>query len=263
MKRLVLPIVLLLGIAAAVAGAWYLLDRSFRGAAAARSGELTVEQRALPPFSRLAVSGLADITLVQGATEAVKFEAPAKQMAGVRVDVRDGTLHIANGNTGNFWTFLFGGNPRALRATVTFRDLQAVDVAGDVKLRAERWKADKLAISISGAGAVRIAGLDTSELAISASGAVKADIAGRATEQRLSISGAAEYRADGLSSENARVSVSGAAKVLVNASRTLKVSISGAGSVDYIGDPKVTQEISGMGRVRRRESAQDVVPSIA
>jgi Putative auto-transporter adhesin, head GIN domain len=263
MKRLALPIALLLAIAAAVAAAWFFLDRSFRGGGPVRGGELTSEQRILTPFTRLAVAGMADITLVQGATEGVTFESPAKQMGRVRVEVRDGTLHIENGNTGNFWGFLFGGGNRPVRATVTFRELQAVEIAGEVKLRADGWKSDKLALSISGAGTIRIAGLDTKDLAISASGAVKADVAGRATDQRLSISGAVDYRAPGLVSETARVSVSGAAKVFVNAAKTLKVSISGAGSVDYLGDPKVTQDISGMGRVKRRESARDDVPSIA
>ena len=71
MNRLALPIVILLAIAAAVAGAWYFLDRNFRGSSAARGGEVISEQRALPPFTRLAVGGLADITLVQGAAESM------------------------------------------------------------------------------------------------------------------------------------------------------------------------------------------------
>ena len=57
--------------------------------------------------------------------------------------------------------------------------------------------------------------------------------------------------------------MSGAGKVFVNAARTLKVSISGAGTVDYLGDPKVTQEISGMGRVKRREAAREPSHEIA
>ena len=31
----------------------------------------------------------------------------------------------------------------------------------------------------------------------------------------------------------------------------------------YVGDPKVTQEVSGVGRVRRRESAHEGFPTIA
>jgi len=263
MKRLLLPIIILLAIAIAVAGAWFVLNRSLSGGIGMRGGETTSEQRSLEPFTRISVDGLAEITLVQGTTEAVSVEAPAKQIGRLRMDVRDGTLRIGTGTSGNFWSFLLGGSPRPIRATVTFRDLNAVDVSGSVKLRVDGWKTEKLALSVSGEGKLWIAGLDTKELAIAVSGAVKADIAGRATDQRIAISGAGDYRGAGLVSDNARVAVSGAGKVLVNATKTLKVSISGAGSVDYLGDPKVTQEISGMGRVKRRETAREAFPAIA
>ena len=263
MNRLVLPLVILLAIAAAVAAAWYYLDRSFRGAGAARGGETVSEQRALSPFTRLSVGGLADITLVQGDTESVRFEVPAKQMRRVRIEVRDGTLHVDNHSSDNLMSFLFGGATQPIRATVTFRDLNAIDVSGAVKLRADGWKTEKLALSISGEAKIAIAGLEAKELAIAASGAVKAEIAGRATDQRIAISGAGSYRAPELASDTARVAVSGAGKVVVNAAKTLKVSISGAGSVEYLGDPKVTEDISGVGRVRRRESALDARHVIA
>ncbi len=263
MKRLALPLVILLAIAVAVAAAWFVLDRGFRSGGAARGSEVTAEQRALPPFTRLAVGGMADITLVQGTAESVRFEAPAKQMDRIRIEVRDGTLHIASATSGGFMSFLFGGSPRPLRATITFRDLEAVDVSGAVKLKADGWTADKLKFSVSGEGTLRITGLDVKELAVAASGAVKAELAGRATEQRIAISGAGDYRAAGLASDSARVAVSGAGKVLVNVAKTLKIAIAGAGSVEYIGDPKVTQDISGVGRVRRRESAHDAFPAIA
>jgi hypothetical protein len=167
MKRLILPLVVLLAIAAAVAAAWFTLDRSFRaGGGTARGGEMTSAQRTLPPFTQLSVGGLADITLVQGNDERVEFEAPAKQMGRVRMEVRDGTLYVESGKTGNFWSFLFGGSPRPIRATITFRELNAIDVSGSVKLRADGWKTEKLALSVSGEAALRINGLDTQELAI-------------------------------------------------------------------------------------------------
>jgi hypothetical protein len=263
MKRLALPLVLVLLIAAAVAAAWYVLDRGFRGGSEARGGEVVALQRALPPFTRMEVGGVADLTLVQGAAESVSFEVPAKQKDRVRIEVRDGTLHIGSAGSSGFFGFVFGGNTRPLRATVTFRSLEAVEVSGAVKIRADGWKADALKLAVSGEAALRIAGLDVRELTISASGAVKADVAGRATDQRIAISGAGKYHAPDLVSENARVAVSGAGKVLVNAAKTLRIAISGAGSVEYLGDPEVTKDISGVGKVRRRETARESQPAVA
>ena len=260
MNRLALPLVILLAIAIAVAAAWYVLDRGFRNGDIGTGGEVTSEQRSLPPFTRLEIGGMADITLVQGDTESIRYEAAGKGEK-VTVGVQNGTLSIGSRSTRGFWGFLFGGGTRSVKATITFRKLEAVDVSGAVKLRADGWKADQLAFSVSGEGTLHIDGLDVKELKIAASGTVKAELAGRATEQRIAISGAGNYRAPELTSDSARVAVSGAGKVLVNVAKTLKIAIAGAGTVEYIGDPKVTQEISGVGRVRRREAAREAYPA--
>ena len=47
--------------------------------------------------------------------------------------------------------------------------------------------------------------------------------------------------------------MSGAGKAVVSASNTLAVDISGAGKVEYLGDPKLKQSISGIGRIARRD----------
>jgi hypothetical protein len=59
--------------------------------------------------------------------------------------------------------------------------------------------------------------------------------------------------AAGLVSDSASLQVSGAGKAFVNAAKTLKVEIAGAGVVTYLGDPKIEQEISGVGRISRAE----------
>ncbi len=48
--------------------------------------------------------------------------------------------------------------------------------------------------------------------------------------------------------------MSGIGNVLLHAERTLRASISGAGNIEDIGDPAVTEHVSGLGRVKRRES---------
>ena len=54
-------------------------------------------------------------------------------------------------------------------------------------------------------------------------------------------------------SDEAVIGVSGAGKAIVNAANSLEVDISGAGAVEYLGDPKVKQSISGIGKVSRRK----------
>ncbi|HEX9302255.1 MAG TPA: head GIN domain-containing protein, partial [Casimicrobiaceae bacterium] len=256
MKRLFLPLLLLVAIAIAVAAAWYVVERAFSGRAPAHGGAVVSETRPLEPFSRLGIDGLAEVTLVQGTTEAITIEAPAKQMTHVGTDVSDGTLTISSaGGSRGFLGSLFRGGARPAKVTITFRTLDGIRASGAVKLRTEGLKTQALAVDVSGAASLLIAGLDAKALSFAGSGATKTELSGRVGDQKVSISGAGDYRAQNLLSDTARIAVSGAGKVIVNAAKTLDVSISGAGSVDYLGNPQVSEQISGAGRVRRRESA--------
>jgi len=247
MKRIVLPLAVLLALVVAAAAAWLVLDRKFGGA-----GETATERRVVAGFTKIEVDGQADVVLAPGPAEALVIEAPRRQLAHVRAEVRDGTLVIATDDTRRWWTGLLGRGPRTPRITVTFRELDTLRANGTVKIRADRLQADRMVITVTGAAALKIADLAVDELVIAGAGAVKADLAGRATTQKVTISGAGDYRAADLASEHASVTVSGAGRVVVNAAKTLKVGLSGAGSVEYIGDPEVTQQVSGAGRVKRR-----------
>ena len=251
MKRLVLPLVILLAVALAAGAAWLVLSRT----SGPRGSEPGVEQRAVLPFSKIVVEGQADVTLVQGPAEAVVVEAAPRQLARVRTESRDGTLVISTDGSRRWWSSLLGRGGRPARITVTFRELDALRATGAVTLKADRLHADKLTIAVTGAAALKIADLAVRELSVAGSGAVKADLAGRATTQKIAISGAGDYRAANLESEHASIAVSGAGRVVVNAEKTLNVALSGAGTVEYVGDPAITQRVSGTGRVKKHLSA--------
>jgi hypothetical protein len=256
MRRLVLPLLALLAIALAVAGVAHLIVASSRHAEAPGAAPANAsETQPLPPFSRVDVDGMVDVTLVQGAEEAVTIEAPARQSRRIRTGVRDGTLTIEAAGSDDWFGGVFAGGGKPAHILVNFRALERVRASGAVKVRADHMKADALAIALNGASSIAIGQLDAKSLAVSGSGAMKAQIAGHGAEQTIDISGAGSYRAPDFVTDAATVSVSGAGKAVVNAARTLDVRISGAGVVDYLGNPKVREEVSGVGRVRRRDSA--------
>jgi hypothetical protein len=197
------------------------------------------------------------LTLVQGKEESVAIEVPARAESRVRARVEDGTLMISSGDRRRWWNSLFGGSRNAMpRVTVTFKTLDAIALAGAVKLTAARLDAQEMRITASGGSSVRVDNLQARVLRLSGAGALKATLAGRVVDQNISISGAGEVRADRLVSDNASVSVSGAGSIVINAEKTLNASISGAGSVEYYGNPEVKQRVSGVGRVKRRETVR-------
>ena len=247
MRRFALPIALAAAVLVALAAAWFTL--AGRGGGGER---VVAEAPPVGPFTRVALNGYAELLLVQGDREAVTIEASPRASARIRVRSADGRLSIDALEDRPWWGVLAGGNPRPPKITVHFRTLEALDVAGAVKVAAAAIDADKLAIDASGAAAVKVDALRAQSLRFSGSGAVKAEFAGSLAEQAISIAGAGDYRAPGLASQSARIRVSGAGRAVVNVAKSLDAEISGAGSIEYLGDPVVRDHISGAGRITRR-----------
>ncbi|HEY3181017.1 MAG TPA: head GIN domain-containing protein [Casimicrobiaceae bacterium] len=259
MRRLALPLVILASVIVAAALAWFTLTRSSGGT------EMTTEVRAVNPFHRLEISGRADVTLVEGASESVTVETAARGQSRVLARVEKGTLMIDAADTRRrWWNALTGGRATATpRIVIAFKSLDAIGVSGTVKLTADRLSATDLRIVASGGSALRLDDINAQTLRITGSGALKATLAGEVVEQKISISGAGEVHADRLVSQDAVVEVSGAGSIVINAARTLRATISGAGSVEYYGDPDVRQSVSGVGRVKKRQSAAAEHPPVA
>lgn len=219
--------------------------------------------REMPGFTRVDVTGNAEVTLVQGPAESVTLPANLPRKSRVEAAVRDGTLYVIADDGARWWDLLLGGGGRATPVVVAFRSLDAITTAGSVRLSAAAIKVPALKISGAGGTQITIDELAADQLRIAGAGALKAEIAGRVERQNVAISGAGEYRSPRLVSQDATVNVAGAGKVLVNAQKTLKATISGAGSVEYVGDPEVTRSVSGAGSVRRRESSRAGIAAVA
>ena len=252
MRRSALPIQIVACTVVAAILAWLVTQRLFHGPGAEEtSGPVTSELRTPGTFTKLDISGRADIELVQGPRHEVAVEATPGHQDRIRTRVEGSTLIVStDGHSG--WR-PFRGPGRTPRIVITAPTLETVALAGALRLKAGTLDVPALRIAASGATNVKIDALKTDALRFAGSGAVKAELAGQASDLTLSLSGAGDVRAAQLLSEAAKVSVSGAGKVVVNASKTLRVSLSGAGSVEYLGNPEVKQSVSGIGRVKRRD----------
>lgn len=255
MRRLTLPIVIVGSILLAALLTWIALSNATlapRVSAKGTPAGATPVTEALPPFTRLDISGTAEVVLLQGDREAITYAGSGGETY-VSAKVRDGTLHIDSGDRVQWWDMLFDRRAAGMaRITITFKSLEAIDAAGTVKVTAAALRAPRLAISGAGGTSVRIAALDAETLEVAGAGALHAVLAGRVGTQTVSISGAGEYDAPNLVSREATVTVAGAGQVVVNVTQALEATISGAGQVEFLGDPKVTEHVSGIGRVKRR-----------
>jgi len=255
MRRFSLVLVILACAAVAATLAWFVLSRANFGDRVDASALTVVPPRTVEPFRHIDVSGSATVELVQGDRETVAITGAARQPASIEVQVRGDTLHIEAMDHERWWQHFLGRRSRPPQIVVTFRELESIESAGTVRLTAGDVRVPGLRISSAGGASLKFDNLQARELRLAGAGAIRADMAGRVDQQTLSIAGAGEYRGANLLSTHATVDVAGAGRVVVNAERTLKATISGAGSVEYIGNPQVTESVSGVGRVRKRDAA--------
>jgi len=252
MRRSALPILIVACTVVAAILAWLVVQRLFHPVPADDTGgPVTSEIRTPGAFTKVDISGRANIELVQGPRHEVVVEASPGQQDRIRTNTEGNTLVISTDGRSGWRPFRRPG--RTPRIVITAPTLEAVALAGALHLKAGALDVPALRIAAAGATNVKIEALKTDALRFAGSGAVKADLAGQATDLTISLAGAGDVRAAQLASETAKVSVSGAGKVVVNAEKTLRVSLSGAGSVEYLGNPEVKQSVSGIGRVKRRD----------
>ena len=190
------------------------------------SGNVISESRTVKDFTGIELSGSGKLIIEQSDVESLTITADDNLLPDLTAEVRNSTLMLGTRDFINI-------NPTGL---VTYKllvkKLNSIGVSGGAEIDAKGLRTDSLKIGVSGAGDITITG--------------------EADDQKISISGAGKYHASGLKSKKAEVDISGIGSALLAVSDQLDVHVSGAGEVEYIGDPKVTEDVSGAGTVRRK-----------
>lgn len=190
------------------------------------SGDVVAEEREVSGFTAVALQGFGEVIIDQNGSESLTITADDNFMEHVITEVRGDTLFIRN-TEGIVFTDI---------TELTYHiDAAALDT-----------------VELSGAGSMDISNLDTETWQVTLPGAGSITVSGQTTEQTVELNGAGSYNAENLASQEATIDSNGAGSAVVQVSDTLDVTIDGLGSVEYIGNPQVTQEINGVGSVRQR-----------
>ncbi|MBR8836951.1 MAG: DUF2807 domain-containing protein [Stigonema ocellatum SAG 48.90 = DSM 106950] len=189
------------------------------------SGNAISENRPVEGFSSVSVEVAGNLIVEQGETESLTIIADDNLLPLLTSEVRDSRLILTT-------------NANCIQPTsnityrVTVKNLNAVEISGDVT--------------------VDLQNINTDLLDISADGTSRFTASGKADQLKISASGTLIFNGENLSSTAAKADISGSARAVIQVNDTLDVNIQGVGSVDYIGNPTVTKNIQGIGSVRQR-----------
>jgi hypothetical protein len=190
------------------------------------SGKVISESRAVAGFTSVSLKGSGQLTIDENGTESLTITADDNLLPDLISEVRGNQLILGSRDNLNI-------NPsRDVVYKLTVKDLNEIVIGGSGSVDAKGIHTDRLKVVIGGSGTL--------------------SAAGSAEQQEITLAGSGDYQGQGLKSKTATIGIMGSGGAVLAASDKLDVFIAGSGSIQYIGDPIVTQRILGSGSVQKR-----------
>ncbi len=191
------------------------------------SGNIVTETRSVSGFNGVTITGAGNVLIDQSGTESLTLTTDDNLLQYIKTEVRDGKLVIG------FTQGVLFGKVQELTFKVGAKNLNSLQVDGAANVEGKNITTENLSVKLNGAGAITLSG--------------------KATAQNVALDGVGTYNGAELASQRAKVTQNGAGSAVVRVSDSLEAIISGLGSIEYIGNPQVTKNVSGLGTVRQRQ----------
>ena len=215
------------------------------------SGNIVQETRSVTGATGVNLSGVANLTIEQGAPEELILETDDNLMAFILTDVQNGILVISKDPTVSLRPSRSQGT--GIEAHLTLSSIDSITLSGVGGITVPDLTTTHLELTLSGVGDIEISNLDaeTSDVLISGLGGISI-LAGQVDDQIIALrtfNASGDYDAENLSSTTVDAEIAGSESATVRVSTTLNANITGSGSVFYHGSPTVTRTGTGSGSV--------------
>lgn len=209
----------------------------------ASQAQIATRSERFDTFSGISIGSAFEVVLVQGNDTGIDLEVDERYMDQISVEVKNGTLKVSTKGSIR--------NPKKMKATITFRELESMNFSGATKVRSEAdLNFGDLSIDASGATKMNL-NLQATSLRLSTSGASNMEFAGSTGSLDVDLSGASKMDASELRVQDGSISTSGASKADVWFTGNLDIEASGASKITYKGNPSLGNiRTSGASRLK-------------
>jgi len=184
-------------------------------------------------FTKINMSGVADLVLIQGNECKVKFDVDPDMQDEFQLNSSDGVLNI------DFDKEILAKNAGET-VYITFKTLDEIKLSGVGDIKSEGTiRLNNLVCRVSGVGDIHL-DLECDHLEVKFSGVGDLDFKGKGKSARYAWSGVGDLNANNLKTEVVSLSLSGIGDAKLNVTETLEVNLTGFGDVKYTGSPKTT-----------------------
>ena len=210
------------------------------------SGNVTTESREVSGFTEVALAGSGNLTIRQTGSDSLSIEAEDNIIPKLTSEVANGRLTLGVEPNTNLWP------TKPINYELTVKDLNAIQSLGSGGIYMNSINTDVLGITNNGSGEINLANVEANNLRVASGGSGAVKTAGKVGSQVVGILGSGHYQAEDLQSQEAKVDIKGSAEATVNVTERLDARITGSGSIEYVGNPTISQQVRGSGELRRR-----------
>lgn len=185
------------------------------------SAAVATQPRSIGTVSTLLLATPGTVQVSVGPTTSLDIQAPTEVLPRLTSDVDAGTLRLGTES--------------------------GASVCGPITYRLTVPRLDR--IEVDGTGTVTFPDLAANRIQTVINGSGRVTLAGTADQQELHVSGTGGYNADQLATKTATVTIVGSGQASLQIANNLDVTVSGSGIVRYRGNPKLSTNIHGSGKV--------------
>ncbi len=211
------------------------------------SKNVITERRAVKEFTKIELDTPGTIYFTQGDVLEVKIEGEDNIVPYIITEVKNDTLNIRLKR--RFPPVLRYFPREDIKYFITAPNLESIKINGSGDFESDNIQASTFDINIFGSGNVKLY-VEAFQLNVTIDGSGGLVINGDAKNQDITINGSGGINGNGFLSQSSVVVINGSGDVYVEPEK-LDVTINGSGNVYYLGDPEITQEINGSGKVEK------------
>lgn len=209
---------------------------------------VTIEKRELTQFDSIVWEGIGDLKIENSSDHTITIASHKDYIDKIKTEVRDKTLYISEDS--GWLDFSTYGEREYLISAESIKKIQLNGV-GNIEIYGSKTK--QLDLILNGKGKIFAKNLKNDDLNIKINGFGDIEAHGDVERQKIQISGSGSYIARKLKSDNTEITISGIGLSELNVKENLKVNISGKGNVIYTGDAVLSQKVTGMGEINKRD----------
>ena len=213
------------------------------------------EFQLLKPFSKVRCKDVGTLMLTQGEVPALTIDADEGLFEKLMVEVHGDSLVLGFDESWinqieMIFSSMFSKDNRKVAYYLTVPDLRQVSISGKIDLNCDSFTSDDFKLNVSGLGKLNFGHLECRTLDVTISGSGNSMPPVMPTINR-SASQAPENIKPPISPASRTNRDFGAGNATLRVDDSLEIIISGMGQVNYYGQPKLRQVISGMGKSKR------------